>query len=610
MKRRLQILALCLTALLAAHLMAQDTGGGGEGSGSSSGGAGDTGGATSPDNSGATTSPDNSGGTTNPDNSGGSTSNGGENTNGGTTNGTSTTNGGTGTGTGTEGGTGTGTTPGTGTEGTGGASTITPVPPTLFPPGTAAPIPGMTPSPATPSPSPLGPNTSNPVAAGAAQAAPVTFTLPAGYGGTSAPQSFTLGQGRLAKPPITFSASVSEGYDNNIFSADAHLAPTPRPKSTPALFQEEIVGFTYNDLLQVVPILERFQVKPSPTPTPSPTPRPLGVIGSAVTTVNVGTQVQVGSPRTVVTMDLSGGEQYYWNQPGGKADYTGNFDLALSHKLNPHATVSIEAFAVYQNTPNFALVNAPTAASSNSSYMNGNLKMDLSYQWSGRLSTVSSYNLGFNILQTTAADNLYSNSFGTQFRYTVSPRNTVTAELRESVNTYPSNSNANTTSTFYLLGLDTFFSSKLRNSFSVGVESDSFASNGGSSVSPYFEGDTTLALPRGASLTWTNSYGFQDSPSAGQAVTSYRTGLSYSQPLSAKLVASLSIAYNNLHAPTVTAAAGYTQNQFQVSASLGYTLSQRLSLSLSYNYLDLLSSQVDSSYQRDQIYLGGSYIFR
>jgi hypothetical protein len=323
-------------------------------------------------------------------------------------------------------------------------------------------------------------------------------------------------------------------------------------------------------------------------------------------------QVQVGTVRTVVTMDLSAGEQTYWNEPGGGTNYTGSFDLALIHRLTPRATLSMEGFATYQNSPNFALVNAPTNAGSNQSYLDGTLKADLTYAWGARLSTVTSYNFGFNIVQGSSSENLDTNTFGTQFRYTVSPRNTVTAELRESINTYPSNAGASTAGTYYLLGLDTIFSSRLRNSFSAGLQTNTFTSGGsGNQVSPYFEGDTTLTLPRGASLSWTNTYGFQPDSTAGSTTTSYRTGLTYQQPLSTKLVASLSLAYNNLQARDPSNAGGtYTQNQLQASAGVNYTLSSRFSLSLSYTYIDLLSSQVNGSYQRDQVYLGGSYIFR
>ena len=305
------------------------------------------------------------------------------------------------------------------------------------------------------------------------------------------------------------------------------------------------------------------------------------------------------------------GEQTYWNQPGGKTDYTGNFDLALAHKLSPRASVSIEASAVYSRAPNFALVNAPTNAGSGGSYLDGNAKIDLTYGWGSRIATVTSYGLSFNILQTGTTGNLYQHTIGTQFRYTVSPRTTVTAELRATYSDNTSDAAANTYSTYYLLGLDSFISARIRNTVSAGIETETFTSGGRGQTSPYFESDTTLALPRQAGLTWTNTYGFQNSSTAAETIKSYRTGLTYTQPLSTKLVASLTVAYNNLQDKNSSVrGAGYTQNQFQVSAALNYTLSPRLSLSLSYNYVDLLTSQINASYTRDQIYLGASYMFR
>ena len=128
---------------------------------------------------------------------------------------------------------------------------------------------------------------------------------------------------------------------------------------------------------------------------------------------------------------------------------------------------------------------------------------------------------------------------------------------------------------------------------------------------PYIETASTYALPRGSSLVWTNRYGSEDTGGAGESTTAYRTVLGFSQPLSTKMIASVSVAYNNVKTTdSVNSAGSYTQNQFQMSLSLGYTVTPRLSLSLSYTYLDLLTSQINSSYQRQQIYLGGTYTFR
>jgi hypothetical protein len=61
---------------------------------------------------------------------------------------------------------------------------------------------------------------------------------------------------------------------------------------------------------------------------------------------------------------------------------------------------------------------------------------------------------------------------------------------------------------------------------------------------------------------------------------------------------------------STNAAGSSTQNELQGTLSLGYNLSPKLSLSLSYSLTDLLTTQLNSSYDRDQIFLGGTYSFQ
>jgi hypothetical protein len=626
MKRRLQIFTVCLTVLLAIQLMAQDTGAGAGGADTSggSGGMGESGGTTTaPDNSGASGAGEGSGG--------GSTTNGGNgNTNSGNTNNGNTNNGNTNNGTdnGTNGGTnGTNGLPqggadqgqggaGTGglmeplplepgaTEGTGG-SVVVPAPgPEGPPPGFVAPVPGTTPA-----PTPAGPNSVTAGTQGAVQTAPVTFTLPGGYGGSPS-QSFTLGQGRLSKPPITFTLTVSQGYDDNIFSADSHVqaTPTPTPGPTPQT-QFRLIDY-FIGLGQLKPIFQAIKPKAATTPSASQT---LGVIGSAVSTATLGAQIQKGSPRTVLTSDFSIGALDYWNRPGGKVDYNGEFDLSMVHRLSPRATLTLAATAVYQKTPDFALINAPTNNGSGGAYLNGDFKADLSYSWTDRVSTVSSYDVNYNFGNDTSntSSNVYGITYGTQLRYTASARNTITGEFRISEGVYPDNSSADNSSLYYLVGLDTFFSSKLRNTISFGLEEESFSGGGATQTIPYMESATTLTLPRGGGLSWTNRVGSEEPGGSNLKSESYRTGLTLSQPLSTKLVASVSLAYNYVDTTTTNGATGgYTQNEFQTSLSLGYTISPRFSMNLSYTLTDEQTSQVNSSYTRQNIYLGGTYTFR
>ena len=603
MRRSLQIISVLIAVLLAVRIMAQDTGGGGAASGGgsdSSSGAGSSGGTTAPDNSGG--------------GAGGGTTNGGDAVmpQGGADQGQ----GGAGTGglmgPGTEipatetpgaGGLEPAPEPGAATEGPAGGSLLTPLPgPEGPPPGSVSPVPGTTPV-----PSAAGPGSVTAGTQGAVQTPPVTFTLPGGYGGSAA-QTFTLGQGRFAKPPVTFTLSVSQGYDDNLFDAtDRPVAtPTPIPGPTPGL-ERRIVDYFIAPPL-VTPIFQFFRPKAGATPTPPPA---LGKVGSAVSTVTLGIQAQSGSPRTVFTMDLSLGALDYWSRPGGKIDENGSFDLSMIHRITPRATLSLAVSTVYQKTPDFALINAPTNNGNNGSYLNGDFKANLSYTWSSRISTITSYDLGLNLENSTPTSNLYSVTYGTQLRYTASSRNTITAEIRDSQSIYPTNSGADSSSLYYILGLDSVLSSRIRNTFGVGIEQTSYTGGGSNQTLPYFESATTLDLPRGAGLSWTNRVGSENTGAADQTASSYRTGLTFSQPLSTKLVASVSLAYNYFKDTNQTdSLASYTQDELQGSLSLGYNISPRFSLSLSYTYTDLDTTQANTSYTRQQVYFGGSYTFR
>jgi hypothetical protein len=499
---------------------------------------------------------------------------------------------------------------GTGTGATGGGSVTVPngSTGTLPPAGYIVPIPGTTPAPTTTGTSTVGTaGTVGTPEAAAMQSAPVSFSLPGGYAGAPQ-QSFTLGEGRLARPPVTLTLTVSQGYDDNIFSATAHpvATPTPIPVPTP-LPTRVIVGFRITPLSPPRPIFETIQGKASPTPAPVGS---LGVVGSPVTTAAVAIGIQKGSPRTIFTLDASVGEQDYWNQPGQQTDYTGALSLNYLHHLTPRATFDVVMNATYQKTPNFALINAPTNNGNGGEYLNGFAKTDLTYMWTKRISTVTYYSLDTNLLDSNPNSNLYESTYGTSVKYAFSVRNTASVELRQTVDEYPSNGGANSTNTFYLVGLDSVISTRLHNTVSAGIE-DSVYPQGGSQTIPYFETATTLGLPRSAALTWTNRYGAEASQSADQQITSYRTALTYSQPLSTKLVVALSIAFNDLTAKdSATAAGSFDQKQFQASLNAVYTISPRFSLNASYTYLDLSTNQVNTSYKRNQTFIGGSYTFK
>lgn len=99
-------------------------------------------------------------------------------------------------------------------------------------------------------------------------------------------------------------------------------------------------------------------------------------------------------------------------------------------------------------------------------------------------------------------------------------------------------------------------------------------------------------------------------PARPTRATSNFARASFSQPLSNRLSVSASLAYNYV---TVTdsgdSSASYNQNQLQWNLNFGYAFSQRINLGLSYTFTDLLTTQVNSSYQRQSLYVNCNYTF-
>ena len=125
------------------------------------------------------------------------------------------------------------------------------------------------------------------------------------------------------------------------------------------------------------------------------------------------------------------------------------------------------------------------------------------------------------------------------------------------------------------------------------------------------ESDTTLVLPREASLVWTNRFGLEASGNSASTTQSFRTFLTLNEPLSTKLAASASVAYNILQTTNTgaTTSSSY-QDQFQLNLGLSYMFSPRFSMGLNLSYYDLKTDSVNGSYQSEQLTLQGTYLFR
>ena len=408
-----------------------------------------------------------------------------------------------------------------------------------------------------------------------------SLSVPGGY--NFLPQTVTPGQGRFAQPPYRITVSISQGYDDNVLTGPDH----------PARFHTSVIPTASNSTLtarlpQPSAVLSASQPK----------------IGSWESTASLGLQIQLASPRTAFTVNATLGGVLYWHRPGGNADVNGSLTALYAHQVSSRLQFDAQANAVYQTTPDFGRTNSPTSQAGTVSYLSTSLHADASYKWLPRFQTVTSYNFDALVYASGSqtANNYYTNTFGNQFRFLVSPRGTAVAEYRiDYVSTGVSSSQ--TTDNFLLLGGDYNFSRRLNGTFRGGVDIRPYA------TSPYFETTVQYVYGHNSTLAWTNRYGFEPSGANGTRQTSYRTGLNVNQVLTGRITLSLGLNYNNFDTTSAGAAGSTSENDINTSLGANYVVNRSFSLNGSYTFTDVLFSTPNQSYTRNRVFLGGTYAF-
>ena len=141
----------------------------------------------------------------------------------------------------------------------------------------------------------------------------------------------------------------------------------------------------------------------------------------------------------------------------------------------------------------------------------------------------------------------------------------------------------------------------------------------------YFEGSLTYTGGR-LSLRWTASYGVE-APTVEGAATSItlRTGLTFSYNLSARISATAAVYYSQadnqgtINQGMISSATGSTgtQDSFDLSLGLSYTINQHFAVHLDYSHSSVTSpgstpestQGLASSYSRNSVSAGLSFSF-
>jgi len=369
-----------------------------------------------------------------------------------------------------------------------------------------------------------------------------------------------VGVGWLPGIPIQITAGGDAGYDDNV---------TLQPSGEGSIFTRENVVLTYN--------------------------RP-------------------GERTQFFVMGVGRFSQYF--DVSGQNETAGNVTLSLTHNFSSRLSFYASVFGTYQNQPNFQSNVGPENVVS--PFFDTVDIFALTYHWSLRLSLVTSYTFervqyisssngnSQNGVQNTLAQNRIQNTFSEKFQFSLTSRTVLVGEYRfETINydTAPTDSTTN----FVLVGVN----HNLTEHLIVHVRGgESFRSleNEGTTASPYFEG-TLGYVSSNHSLNWLSSYGYESPTATGATTTkTWRTGLNLTYDLTSRLSSTTGVFYHHDENTGGTGSTG-TQDTFDLTLGLRYTINKRFSLHADYTHTTLGSLGTTPGYSRNRYSAGLSYTY-
>lgn len=351
--------------------------------------------------------------------------------------------------------------------------------------------------------------------------------------------------------------------------------------------------------------------------------------GSAFVNGSLGLTYDFGSPRTQLSLQTGGGLTYYFDRPTQKdPDYNAYLGLSLKHLFSSRLILNVKAYAAYQIEPDFAVGTGFNRRSG--SYFYTSDKFTISYLWTPRFSTATSYTFGALLYDNTSIagvgnfENRIENTFGNEFRFLLWPTTTLVTEYRIQFVTYQNN-NSEAVNQFILAGFDHSFSPRFSASFRGGFQIRSLdtvqivlnpdlttqtVNVSTDSTSPYFEATLNYAIGHQTSLSWTNRYGIEEPDIPGQpGRVTYRTGLEAKHSWTPRISSQLAVFYEHDDYSGNASSAAFVEDSIDVALSLRYAITRYLGVDVGYNYTDVLSDLALRGYSRNRFYGGVDFSF-
>ncbi len=450
-----------------------------------------------------------------------------------------------------------------------------------------------------------------------------SFTLPGFYGRSSG--IIALGQGKFAAPRFHFSASLSLGFDDNVFQTPTNGGGTPDrtfdvPVSAAVPAREVQVLVDQSGAVVSLPVrsTQPFVIRTVTVPAIPAVTRRIVVPGipkqsrqsSLIERVSTFGQVLFGTRRSVFSLDLRLSGENTDAKPQGQPEYSGSIAFQYGYKITPRLQFSARADIARLTQPDFSRPDTPTRLGGGAFYT-GLVKVDLAYRWTPRITTDLSLGLNGVSFDNVASQvgNYLATTTGLEVRYLKSPRFTLLGEGRYQFVRYQDNAPVDSHTLFLLVGAETTLSQRLRGSVRIGGSYRTYELSGETSFTPSLEMDLTYRLGRISVLQWSNRYGFEETPEANTKSVSFRSGLTYLHFFGPRLRGTGSINYVHNSSSNNLTSGSINDDSFELTLGFEYSISRRWRATGTYSFSTAFSSNADANYYRNRMFLGLDYEF-
>lgn len=336
----------------------------------------------------------------------------------------------------------------------------------------------------------------------------------------------------------------------------------------------------------------------------------LGDIDSFFIQGGVGAQYGDADKRTPWNIGADFGVLNYLDDvPGKDTYYNARVVANLLHQASQRLKIANYAYATYEVEPDYA-IGASTGLR-NGQYFYGFESFAVSYAWSQRLSSTTSYTIDgirYEDGEVGRLEDRLSHVIAQQFSYSLNQRTKLVAEYRYRITDYTSAPN-DYTSHYVLAGIDHAWSERTTGTLRAGAEI--YQSDRIDKTAPYGEVGIDHATSKKTNVRFYGSVGF-DGAELGDYNSryAYRTGVTATHRVSERLSVNGGVHYvNSKYDGNGTTTTDVTEQQINASAGLAYRLWHNVSMDAAYSYTLLSSDDSLREYDRNRVSLGLSAQF-